>query len=121
MAVPRVILRRLRGHQAGLRRGVPAIGRRRPRSQLLIDSGRVLMLLGALVLVHQLSTSAPAVRNEAGAEHVLLLVLGVGFLLWLLGVAVTMLSLVAGQFHGLLAAVVAAIALALRVYLFGGV
>ncbi|CAN6177664.1 unnamed protein product [Urochloa humidicola] len=117
MAVPRVILFRLRprGRQTGLRGGIPAIGRR--RQQLLIDSGRVLTLLGALVLVHQLSTTAPAMpNNDAGVEHALLL----GFLLWLLGAAVAMLSLVAGRFPRLVAAV-AAIALALRGYLFGGV
>ncbi|CAL5053592.1 unnamed protein product [Urochloa decumbens] len=89
-------------------RAAPAIGR---HNQLLIDSGRVLVLLGAVTLTHQLGWSAPASVN---AEHLVL-----GLFIWLLGAALVMLSLVARQFPRL-AAAGATIATALRIYLLGG-
>ncbi|XP_062229144.1 uncharacterized protein LOC133926969 [Phragmites australis] len=109
MAAPLVrYLRRLTGQPAVDGRD-PAIGRH--RQQLLIDSGRVIMLLGAIVLTHQLGTDAAASGN---AEHVLL-----AFVLWLLGAALAMLSLVARQFPRL-AAAGANLARALRRHLLGG-
>ncbi|CAL5042087.1 unnamed protein product [Urochloa decumbens] len=94
-------LRRLTAHAA-------MGGRHR---QLLVDSGRAMMLLGAITLTHQVGRSAPASRN---AEH-----LALGLVIWLLGAALTTLSLVARQFPRL-AAAGASIATALRVYLLGG-
>ncbi|KAL6603864.1 hypothetical protein ACP70R_044225 [Stipagrostis hirtigluma subsp. patula] len=97
-------LRRLTAQAAMDGRG-PAIAR---NHQLLIDSGRVAMLLAAIFLTHQ---STPASGN---AEHVLL-----AFVLWLLGAALVTLSLVAREFPRL-AAAGAATATALRNYLLGG-
>ena len=79
--------------------------------RLLIDSGRVLMLLGTIVITHQLGLSEAAPSN---AGHMLL-----AFILWLLGATLAMLSLVARRFPGL-AAAGAALARALRNYLLGG-
>ena len=87
----------------------PAIGRR--HHQVLADSGRVLMLLGTIVITHQLGAREAACSN---AGHLLL-----AFILWLLGAALAMLSLVARRFPGL-AAAGAALARALRNYLLGG-
>jgi hypothetical protein len=87
----------------------PAIHRR--QRQLLADSGRVLMLLGTIVITHQLGLSEAAPSN---AGHMLL-----AFILWLLGATLAMLSLVARRFPGL-AAAGAALARALRNYLLGG-
>ncbi|CAN6194565.1 unnamed protein product [Urochloa humidicola] len=101
-------LRRLTA-QAAMGDRTPAIGRR--HRQLLADSGRGMMLLGAITLTHQLGRSAPASGN---AEHLVL-----GLILWLLGGALVMLSLVARQFPRL-AAAGAGIATALRIYLLGG-
>ncbi|CAL5042086.1 unnamed protein product [Urochloa decumbens] len=101
-------LRRLTANAAMGGHAAPAIGR---RHQLLADSGRAMMLLGAITLTHQLSRSAPASRN---AEH-----LALGLVIWLLGAALTTLSLVARQFPRL-AAAGASIATALRIYLLGG-
>ena len=83
----------------------PAIDR---HQRLLIDSGRVLMLLGTVVITHQLGLREAAPSN---AEHLLL-----AFILWLLGAALAMLSLVARRFPTLAAALVRA----LRNYLLGG-
>ncbi|CAN6201205.1 unnamed protein product [Urochloa humidicola] len=108
MAAPLVrYLRRLTAH-APMGGRVPVIGGHR---QLLVDSGRAMMLLGAISLTHQLGGSAPASSN---AEHLVL-----GLILWLLGAALVMLSLVAQQFPRL-AAAGASIATALRIYLLGG-
>ena len=87
----------------------PAIGRR--HHQVLADSGRVLMLLGTIVITHQLGLSEAAPSN---AGHLLL-----AFILWLLGVALATLSLVVRRFPRL-AAAAAALARALRNYLLGG-
>ena len=87
----------------------PAIHRR--QRQLLADSGRVLMLLGTIVITHQLGLSEAAPSN---AGHLLL-----AFILWLLGAALAMLSVVARRFPRL-AAAGAALARALRNYLLGG-
>lgn len=73
---------------------------------LLLDSGRVFMLLGALVLTWRLGPCA--------GEHMF-----VGFLLWLIGAAAAMLSLVVRRFPRL-AAAGAATVMALRNYLLGG-
>nr|CAB3468317.1 unnamed protein product [Digitaria exilis] len=100
-------LRRLTVHAARNGRG-PAIGR---HQQLLIDYGRVAMLLGAITLTHQLGRSAPAFSNVEP--------LVVGLILWLLGAALAMLGLVAPRFPRL-AAACAEIAAALRYYLLGG-
>ncbi|OEL16209.1 hypothetical protein BAE44_0022772 [Dichanthelium oligosanthes] len=82
------------------RRGVP---------QQLRDSGRAFMLLAALVLTwHQLASAS------CNPEHVL-----AAFIVWLLGAALAMLSLVAPQFPRL-AAACAALSRALRNYLLGG-
>ncbi|CAL5039230.1 unnamed protein product [Urochloa decumbens] len=81
----------------------------RLQEQLLLDSGRIFMLLGALVLMWQLVNPLDA------AEHVVF----AAFLLWLLGVALALLSLTARRFPGLAAAGAAA-AMALRNYLLGG-
>ena len=78
---------------------------------LLTDSGRVLMLLGTIVITHQLGLREAAPSN---AEHLLL-----AFILWLLGAALAMLSLVARRFPRL-AAAGAALVRALRNYLLGG-
>ena len=78
---------------------------------LLTDSCRVLMLLGTIVITHQLGAREAASGN---AEHLLL-----AFIPWLLGAALAMLSLVARWFPGL-AATAAALARALRNYLLGG-
>ena len=83
----------------------------RRQRQLLADSGRVLMLLGTIVITHQLGAREAASGN---AEHLLL-----AFILWLLGATLAMLSLVARRFPGL-AAAGAALARALRNYLLGG-
>ena len=64
--------------------------------RLLIDSGRVLMLLGTIVITHQLGLSEAAPSN---AGHLLL-----AFILWLLGTALAMLSVVARRFPRLAAA-----------------
>ncbi|CAL5039228.1 unnamed protein product [Urochloa decumbens] len=101
-------LRRLTARAAMGGGRAPAIGRHR---QLLADSGRVMMLLGAITLTHQLGRSAPASGN---AERLVL-----GLVLWLLGAALVMLSLVARQFPRL-AAAGASIAMVLRIYLLGG-
>ncbi|CAO2205374.1 unnamed protein product [Urochloa humidicola] len=88
----------------------PRMDRRRGvLRQQLLDSGRVLMMLGALVL-----TWRRRLVSCCNPEHVL-----AGFALWLLGVALATLSLVAGQFPRL-AAAGAALARALRSYLLGG-
>ncbi|RCV22492.1 hypothetical protein SETIT_4G225200v2 [Setaria italica] len=79
--------------------------------QQLIDSARVLLLLGAITLTHQVSRSAPSSGN---VEHLV-----IGLILWLLGAALAMLSLVARRFPRL-AAAGACIATALRNYLLGG-
>lgn len=94
--------------QAAMEGRIPAVGPR--RRQLLLDSGRVLMMLAAGILTHQLGTNATA---SGGAEFML-----PAFLLWLLGAALAMLSFVAQQFPRL-AAAGAAVALALRNYLLG--
>ncbi|KAL6848074.1 hypothetical protein ACP4OV_022202 [Aristida adscensionis] len=91
------------------RRVVPA-GVLQQQQQQLLDVGRALMLLGVLVLTWQLQGITCCV-----AEHVM-----VAFLLWLLGAAVTMLSLVAPRFPRL-AAGAAALSRALRAYLLGGI
>ncbi|CAL5048510.1 unnamed protein product [Urochloa decumbens] len=83
----------------------------RLREQLLLDSGRIFMLLGAVVLMYQLVIINPI--NNA-AEHVF-----AAFLLWLLGVAFALLSLASRRFPELAAAGAAA-ATALRNYLLGG-
>ena len=83
----------------------------RRQRQLLADSGRVLMLLGTIVITHQLGLSEAAPSN---AGHLLL-----AFILWLLGAALAMLSVVARRFPRL-AAAGAALARALRNYLLGG-
>ncbi|CAL5048502.1 unnamed protein product [Urochloa decumbens] len=101
-------LRRLTARAAMGGGRAPAIGRHR---QLLADSGRALMLLGAITLTHQLGRSAPASGN---AERLFL-----GLVIWLLGSALVMLSLVARQFPRL-AAAGATIVTALRIYLLGG-
>ena len=80
----------------------PAIHR---HQLLLIDSGRVLMLLGTIVITHQLGLSEAAPSN---AGHLLL-----AFILWLLGAALAMLSVVARRFPGSRPP-------ALRNYLLGG-
>uniref|UniRef100_K3Y1B6 Uncharacterized protein n=1 Tax=Setaria italica TaxID=4555 RepID=K3Y1B6_SETIT len=67
----------------------PAIDR---HHQLLIDSGRVLMLIGSIVITRQLVVREAASSN---AEHVLL-----AFILWLLGAAFVMLWIVARRFPG---------------------
>ncbi|KAF0903471.1 hypothetical protein E2562_027882 [Oryza meyeriana var. granulata] len=83
---------------------------------LLLDSGRRFMLLGAAILMCELLTmSAPTPTPSHPGPYVF-----VAFLLWLLGAALAMLSLVAGQFPAF-AAVAAAIATKLRNYLLGGV
>jgi hypothetical protein len=70
---------------------IPAV---RPRHrQLLLDTGRALMMLAAVVLTHLLGTTAVA------SEH-----LPIALLLWLIGTALTMTSLVARQFPTLAAA-----------------
>uniref|UniRef100_A0A0E0A5L1 Uncharacterized protein n=1 Tax=Oryza glumipatula TaxID=40148 RepID=A0A0E0A5L1_9ORYZ len=76
------------------------VGRHR-RRLLLLDSGRVLMLLAVVILVHLLTPGA-AVQ---GAEPWVLLA---AFLLWLLGAAFAVLSLAAGQFPVLAATIAAA-------------
>ncbi|KAF8705810.1 hypothetical protein HU200_031018 [Digitaria exilis] len=74
------------------------------RRGVLLDSGRALMLLGALVLI----TCRRLLAGCDNAEHVL-----AGFALWLLGVGLATLSLVAGHFPRL-AAAAAPLATALR-------
>ncbi|GJN38752.1 hypothetical protein PR202_gb27821 [Eleusine coracana subsp. coracana] len=87
---------------------IPAVGPR--HRQLLLDSGRGLMMLAAVTLTHQLGTS-----TSASAEFVLL-----AFLLWLLGAARSRCCRSSPrQFHRLTTAG-AAVALALRNYLRGG-
>ena len=81
----------------------PAIGRR--HHQVLADYGRVLMLLGTIVITHQLGLSEAAPSN---AGHLLL-----AFIVWLLGAALAMLSVVARRFPGSRPP-------ALRNYLLGG-
>ncbi|KAJ1274155.1 hypothetical protein BS78_05G041000 [Paspalum vaginatum] len=103
-AVIRRYLRHLTAMMEG--RAAAAIGRHHHHQQQLIDSGRALLLFGAITLTHQLSN----------AEHHLLVV---GLMLWLLGAALVTLSLAAPRFPRL-AAAGAAIAAALRVYLLGG-
>ncbi|KAL5225053.1 hypothetical protein ABZP36_011692 [Zizania latifolia] len=83
-------------------------------SRLLLDSGRVFMLLGALILACQLTTTAATPIHVAPYPYVF-----VAFLLWLLGAMFAMLSLIAGQFP-ILAAAAAAVATKLRSYLLGG-
>ena len=78
---------------------------------LLADSGRVLMLLGTIVITHQQGLRKATPGN---ARHLLL-----AFILWLLGVALATLSLVVRRFPRL-AAAAAALARALRNYLLGG-
>ncbi|KAJ1274160.1 hypothetical protein BS78_05G041400 [Paspalum vaginatum] len=96
-AVLRCYLHRLTAMMDG--RGAAAIARRRHRHhQQLIDSGRALLLFGAITLTHQLSN----------AEHLVL-----GLMLWLLGAALVTLSLGAPRFPHRIAA-------ALRNYLLGG-
>lgn len=80
--------------------------------QLLVDSARVLLLLGSITLTHQLPRSAPSSGNVE--LHLVL-----GLVIWLLGAALVTLSLVARQFPRLAAAGVC-IARALRNYLLGG-
>ncbi|CAL4965642.1 unnamed protein product [Urochloa decumbens] len=87
--------------------------RRRRRGGLrrqLLDTGRAMMMLGALVLTWRRRLAACC-----NPEHAL-----AGFALWLLGVALATLSLVAGQQFPRLAAAGAALARALRSYLLGG-
>ncbi|CAL5048506.1 unnamed protein product [Urochloa decumbens] len=91
----------------------PAIDRHR---QLLIDSGRALMLIGTVVITHQLGTKEAASSSSNNTEHLMMLV---AFLLWLLGAALAMLFVVARRFPRLTAAG-ATLARALRNYLFGG-
>lgn len=81
----------------------------RRRRLLLLDSGRVLMLLAAVALVHLLTA---ACTGQVEFFAVL-----VAFLLWLLGAAFAVMSLVAGQFPVLAAA---AVARTLRGWLLGG-
>nr|AEW90310.1 bacterial blight resistance protein Xa27 [Oryza sativa f. spontanea] len=71
------------------------------RRQLLLDSGRVFMLLGAVILMHMLTTTGGGASSGCtrGAEPC------VALLLWLLGAALAMLSLVAGRFPVLAAAI----------------
>jgi hypothetical protein len=88
----------------------PAMGRRR-RQQLLADSGRGMMLLGAITLTHQLSSSAP---SSGKAEHLVM-----SLIIWLFGAALVTLSLVARRFPRL-ATAGANVAAALRNYLLGG-
>ncbi|TVU33947.1 hypothetical protein EJB05_15763, partial [Eragrostis curvula] len=102
-------LRRLIGGQAGMNGRALAIDR---QQQLLIDSGHMLMLLGAVILTHQLGAAA---AGSGDAEFVRLFAL----VLWLLGTALAMMSLVARQFPRLAAAGVN-LARALRNYLLGG-
>ncbi|KAF8687678.1 hypothetical protein HU200_042596 [Digitaria exilis] len=102
-------LRRLTVHAARNGHG-PAIGR---HQQLLVDSARVMMLLGAITLTHQLGRSGPSSAN------VELEPLFIGLILWLLGAALAMLGLVAPRFPRL-AAACANIVAALRYYLLGG-
>jgi len=85
--------------------------RRRGLQQQLLDSGRACMLLGALVLTWDLQFT----RASSSPEHVLL----AGFVLWLLGAALAMLSLVSRRFPRL-AVAGAALLTALRNYLLGG-
>ncbi|OQU75609.1 hypothetical protein SORBI_3003G044500 [Sorghum bicolor] len=90
------------------------IGRRRRglQQQLLLDSGgRACMLLGALVL----TWDQLALASSSSPEHVLL----AAFVLWLLGAALVMLSLVSRRFPRL-ASAGAALVMALRNYLLGG-
>jgi hypothetical protein len=87
------------------------IERRRGLQQQLLDSGRACMLLGALVLTWDLQFT----RASSSPEHVLL----AGFVLWLLGAALAMLSLVSRRFPRL-AVAGAALLTALRNYLLGG-
>uniref|UniRef100_A0A0E0PZT8 Bacterial blight resistance protein Xa27 n=1 Tax=Oryza rufipogon TaxID=4529 RepID=A0A0E0PZT8_ORYRU len=83
------------------------------RRQLLLDSGRVFMLLGAVILMHLLATGRGASSGcTRGAEPC------VALLLWLLGAALAMLSLVAGRFP-VLAAAAATIAKELGDHLLG--
>ncbi|BAS98487.1 Os06g0600000 [Oryza sativa Japonica Group] len=88
------------------------------RRRLLLDSGRAMMLLGAIVLTSRqliITTSSGATHSvDAELYHAYDVVL-VAFLLWLLGVALATLSLVAprAQLPGL-AFANAAVAMALR-------
>lgn len=114
MMADRAIRYLLRGDQRrGLRRRaqlLAAAGRyHRRRRLLLLDSGRVLMLLAAVALVHLLTA---ACTGQVEFFAVL-----VAFLLWLLGAAFAVMSLVAGQFPVLAAA---AVARTLRGWLLGG-
>jgi hypothetical protein len=64
--------------------------------QLLLDTGRVLMMLAAVILTLLLGTTAAA-SNDAEFQPIALL-------LWLIGTALTVTSLVARQFLTLAAA-----------------
>ncbi|CAL5053590.1 unnamed protein product [Urochloa decumbens] len=86
----------------------------RLQEQLLLDSGRVFMLLGGLVLMWQL-----VINPLNAAEHVVF----AAFLLWLLGVALALLSLAVRRFPRLAAAGAAAATAfrnQFRNYLLGG-
>uniref|UniRef100_A0A0E0E3K0 Uncharacterized protein n=1 Tax=Oryza meridionalis TaxID=40149 RepID=A0A0E0E3K0_9ORYZ len=98
----------------GLRRRaqlLAAAGRYHRRRRLLLESGRVLMLLAAVALLHLLTAAC--------TDQVEFYVVLVAFLLWLLGAAFAVMSLVAGQFP-VLAAATAAVARTLRGWLLGG-
>jgi hypothetical protein len=100
--------RRLLGRQAWIEEHALAMDR---HQQLLLETGRVLMMLAAVVLTHLLGTTAAA-SNDAE-------LLPISLLLWLISTALTMTSLVARQFPTLAAAGVN-VARALRNYLIGG-
>uniref|UniRef100_A0A0E0LD74 Uncharacterized protein n=1 Tax=Oryza punctata TaxID=4537 RepID=A0A0E0LD74_ORYPU len=90
--------------------------RRHHHGRLLLDTGCFFMLLAAVILTAPLLTTGGALSGTLAAEPYDAFV---ALLLWLLGAALTMLSLVAGQFPALAAAAVA-IAMQLRNYLLRG-
>uniref|UniRef100_A0A0E0E3K2 Uncharacterized protein n=1 Tax=Oryza meridionalis TaxID=40149 RepID=A0A0E0E3K2_9ORYZ len=79
-------LGRINQQRGGNNRGAVAIARR--RRLLILDSGRALMLIGALVLTRRLTMNT----TSAAATGLL-----VAFLLWLLGVALAMLAVVVAR------------------------
>jgi hypothetical protein len=108
MAVPVLSFLRRLVAPAAMVDHLPAVGPR--HRQLLLDTGRVLMMLAAAVIL----THQPGASRSSDAELLFLT-----FVLWLLGTALVTMSLAAGQFPRLAAAGVN-VARVLRNYLLGG-